>query len=242
MSRVRALEELAISYPPLIRAHHGVRPSSNGDSFVKRSLLAATVILLSISLPPPSALGTSRLPPQEVVKSTADQVLRVLETEQDALRAHPERLYEVVNQYILPNFSFPAMSRLVLGRHWRSATEAQRQDFTNAFRSLLVRTYAESLIDYTGVPVNYLPVRMDDKAKDAIVQTEIEPAGRPPVAISYRLRALGGEWKVIDVIVEGVSLVMNYRTELNTEISQSGLDTVIRDLENRARNAELANP
>ncbi len=126
------------------------------------------------------------------------------------------------------------MSRLVLGRYWRSATDLQREQFTNAFRSLLVRTYAESLIDYTGVPIRYLPVHMDEEAKDAIVQTEIHQSGRPAVDINYRLRLLRDEWKVIDVIVEGVSLITNYRSEFSTQIGQSGLDSVIRSLEARA--------
>lgn len=200
---------------------------------MKQNFLAAILVLLSVCFFPTSAFCTPRLPPQDVVKSTADQVLHVLETEQEELRAHPERIYDVVNKYILPTFSFHAMSRLVLGRHWRSATDLQREQFTNAFRSLLVRTYAESLIDYTGVPIRYLPVHMDEKAKDATVQTEIEPSGRPAVAISYRLRLIRGEWKVIDVIVEGVSLVTNYRTEFSNEINQSGLDSLIHSLEAR---------
>lgn len=170
-----------------------------------------------------------------MVKNTADQVLRVLEAEQAELRAHPERIYDLVNEYILPNFSFAAMSRLVLGRHWRSATDRQREQFTEAFRSLLVRTYAESLIDYTGVPIRYLATHEDANAKNATVHTEIEPSGRPPVAISYRLRLINGEWKVIDVVVEGVSLVTSYRTEFSTQISQTGLDGLIRGLQARAQ-------
>jgi phospholipid transport system substrate-binding protein len=208
---------------------------------VKQGFLVAIPVLLSVCFYPPSTFCTPKLPPQEVVKSTADQVLHVLETEQEELRAHPERIYDVVNKYILPTFSFPAMSRLVLGRHWRSATDKQRDQFTNAFRSLLVRTYAESLIDYTGVPIRYLPVHMDEKARDAIVQTEIEPPGRRPVAISYRLRLIGGEWKVIDVIVEGISLVTNYRTEFSNEIRQRGLDTLISNLEARDPSPATAN-
>lgn len=207
---------------------------SDGDWFVKQSFLVAILVLLNVCSFSTSASGTPRLQPLDVVKSTADQVLRILETEQEVLRAHPERLYEVVQQYILPTFSFPAMSRLVLGRYWRSATDLQREQFTNAFRSLLVRTYAESLIDYTGVPIRYLPVHMDEKAKDAVVQTEIHPSGRPAVDINYRLRLLRDEWKVIDVIVEGVSLITNYRSEFSTQIGQSGLDSVIRSLEARA--------
>ena len=208
---------------------------TDGDESVKPRFLEALFVLLSLCLVANTAFAAPRLAPEEVVKGTADQVLEVLDTEQEQLRAHPERIYEVVNKYILPTFSFPAMSRLVLGRHWRSATESQREQFTNAFRSLLVRTYAESLIDYAGVPIRYLPVHMDETAKDATVNTEIEPSGRPPVAISYRLRLLSGEWKVIDVVVEGVSLVTNYRTEFSTEINRSGLDSLIRSLEARAR-------
>lgn len=202
--------------------------------FVNVGFLASVLALVSICVFPTSAFCTPKLPPQDVVKRTADQVLRVLEAEQQELRAHPERLYEVVNKYILPNFSFPAMSRLVLGRHWRSATDQQRAQFTEAFRSLLVRTYADSLIDYTGVPIRYLPVHMDEKAKDATVHTEIQPATGSAVTISYRLRLINGEWKVIDVVVEGVSLITNYRTEFSAEISQTGLDSLIRNLEDRA--------
>ncbi|MGF1614325.1 MAG: phospholipid-binding protein MlaC [Gammaproteobacteria bacterium] len=195
-----------------------------------RAALIASACIFSVS-----ALGAPRLTPQEVVQNTAEQVLRILDGEQEKLKQDPERLHEVVEDYIVPNFSFTTMSRLVLGRHWQRANDRQREQFTQAFRSLLVTTYTQSLLDYTGVPIRYLPVHMGADADSATVRTEILPPARPPVAIGYRLRLIRGEWKVIDVVVEGVSLVTNYRTEFSTEISQRGLDGLIRSLEARAQ-------
>ena len=203
---------------------------------MKQHTLAA-LVLATFGLATGATSPAAALLPQEVVKSTADQVLRVLSAEQKDLRQHPERIYDVVNEYILPNFSFEVMSRLVLGRHWRTASEAQRDQFAKAFRTLLVRTYANSLLDYTDVPIRYLPVHVDTDAKDATVNTEVQQKGGAPMAISYRLRLLGGQWKVIDVVVEGVSLVTNYRSEFSTEISKAGLDGLISKLQTRNHEA-----
>lgn len=208
----------------------------NGGWFVKQHTLAA-LVLATFGLATGATSPAAALLPQEVVKSTADQVLRVLSAEQKDLRQHPERIYDVVNEYILPNFSFEVMSRLVLGKHWRTASETQRDQFAKAFRTLLVRTYANSLLDYTDVPIRYLPVHVDTDAKDATVNTEVQQKGGAPMAISYRLRLLGGQWKVIDVVVEGVSLVTNYRSEFSTEISKAGLDGLISNLQTRNHEA-----
>ncbi|HEB95597.1 MAG TPA: ABC transporter substrate-binding protein, partial [Sedimenticola thiotaurini] len=129
-------------------------------------------------------------------------------------------------------FDFERMSRLALGRHWRKASEQQRQAFVAAFRQLLVRTYATALLNYSDEQIVYKPLRQEPTGKEAVVNTLVSEPGGAPVPIDYRLH-LGsdGHWRVYDVIVDGVSLVSNYRSSFGSEIRRRGMDGLIRKLE-----------
>jgi phospholipid transport system substrate-binding protein len=172
--------------------------------------------------------------PQELVKQTTDQMLSKLRDEHQVIDQHPERIYELVNQIVLPHFDFERMSSLVLGKHWRTASPDQRQRFVEQFRNLLVRTYAKSLSSYTDNKVNFLPFRGGPDQDDVTVRTEVEQPGGFPIPIDYSLYLdKGGEWKVYDVVVDGVSLVTNYRTTFANQIRQESLDKLIAALATR---------
>lgn len=171
--------------------------------------------------------------PQELVKQTTDQMLSKLRDERQVIDQHPERIYDLVDQIVLPHFDFERMSQLVLGKYWRSASPEQRQRFVEQFRNLLVRTYAKSLSSYTDNKVNFLPFRGGPTPQDVTVRTEVEQPGGFPIPIDYSLYLKDDEWKVYDVVVDGVSLVTNYRTTFANQIRQDGLDKLIATLANR---------
>ncbi|HSH30985.1 MAG TPA: ABC transporter substrate-binding protein [Thiohalobacter sp.] len=167
--------------------------------------------------------------PMKVVRETSEQVFAELRRNGDLDR---EQLNDLIERVILPHVDFEAFSRLTLARYWRDASETQRRDFTREFRSLLVRTYATSLSEYSGEKVEYLRERMEDEGR-ALVNTRIVRPDGPPIPVDYRLRLNGDKWQVYDIMIDGVSLIINYRSSFQQTIRQQGLDALIRQLAER---------
>lgn len=176
-------------------------------------------------------------PPQDVVQETSTQMLDALRQNRATIDREPGQIYPLVNRIVLPNFDFELMSRWVLGRAWQQATPEQRRQFTEEFRTLLVRTYAKALLEYANDKIQILPQASAASGDDTTVKTEVRPKAGQPIQINYNMH-LGNEgWKVYDVTVDGVSLVTSYRSTFTTQIRDNGMDAVIADL--RQRNARL---
>jgi len=173
--------------------------------------------------------------PEALVKETTEQVLAALEENAQLIEEDPQKLQSIVSDIVLPHFDFALMSRLVLARYWREASPEQQQQFVGEFRQLLIRTYGTSLSHYSGQKVEFLPSQPDPNPKRASVRTLIRQTDGPPVPVTYQLRQTGDSWKVFDVVIEGVSLVQNYRSSFAAEIQQSGLDALIARI--HARNS-----
>jgi len=165
--------------------------------------------------------------PQQLVQSTSDQVLARLKQDHDKLQKNPDLIYPLVEDLVLPHFDFTKMSQWVLGVNWRRASDTQKDQFTAQFRTLLVRTYAKALLEYTDQKINYLPLHAADDARTVTVRTEIHQAGGQNIPVDYRMYHKGDSWKVYDISIDGVSLVSNYRTSFNNEIRQGGIDKLI---------------
>ena len=170
---------------------------------------------------------------EDIVKSTADQVIKKIAENRAGLDAHPEQLYDLINDLVIPHFDFTSMSKWVLGNNWRQASDEQREKFVNEFRTLLVRTYARALLEYSDQQINYLPVQSDPNSNLVVVKTEVQSTGSPPVPIDYRMHVSNGGWKVVDVIVDGISLVATYRGSFASEIRKNGIDALISKLTER---------
>lgn len=175
--------------------------------------------------------------PQELVKQTADKMLAKLKEERQVIDKQPGRIYELVSSIVLPHFDFETMAKRVLGKHWKDASETQRARFTEEFRTLLVRTYAKSLTEYTDQQITYLPLKGDAKAGDVTVRSEVSQPGGFPIEITYGLHQVSSEWKVYDVTIDKVSLATNYRTSFSNEVRQGGIDKLIEKLADRNRKA-----
>lgn len=173
--------------------------------------------------------------PEALVKDTTEKVLAALENHQDEIKANPQAVMPLVRDIVLPQFDFVQMSKLVLARNWREASPEQQQRFVEEFRELLIRTYGTSLSQYSGQKVNYLPNPPSPQPDRATVRTEIVQSSGPPIPVVYQLRQGKDGWKVFDVVIEGVSLVQNYRSTFNSEIQQGGIDGLISKLSERNR-------
>ena len=168
--------------------------------------------------------------PDALVKRTAEDVLTVVKTDKDIQAGDQQKIYALAEEKILPNFNFDRVSRLVLGKNWTKATPEQKTAFQAEFRTLLIRTYATALSKYKNQTIEYKPLRMADGANTASVKTQILQPGGQPIEVDYTLAKETDAWKVYDIVIEGVSLVTNYRGQFATEVRQNGLDSLIKKL------------
>jgi phospholipid transport system substrate-binding protein len=176
--------------------------------------------------------------PEAVVKETSDGVINRIESQRSALEANPEQVYDLVNELVIPHFDFVSMSKWVLGKNWKSASESQRTEFIGQFKTLLVRTYARALLEYSGQEVKYFPVEQKPESNLAVVKTELTSTGSQPFPVAYRMHQANEEWKVVDVAVDGVSLVSTYRGSFAAQIKKEGFDSLIKKLADK--NEKLA--
>jgi phospholipid transport system substrate-binding protein len=129
------------------------------------------------------------------------------------------------------------VARLILGRHWRGASEAQQKDYLELFRAYALDSLASKLHLYKGQQFEVTDSRVADK-RDALVTTEILSNDRPPLHVAWRIRERdGGELVAIDVIVESVSLIITQRSEFASVIERRGLDGLLDELRSRLSNA-----
>ncbi len=177
-----------------------------------------------------AAAGNSAEDPLKFVQSTVDQVIPEVTNRKDELSAEPGKIYELVDQVILPRFDFVRMSQLVLGKHWRRATPEQKQAFVREFRELLIRTYATALLNYSGQDIVYLPVRAGKDVRKVTVNTQVREVGAPAIPVDYRLWRSDEGWKVYDVSIDSISLVSNYRSSFASQIRRYKLDGLIAKL------------
>ena len=176
--------------------------------------------------------------PDELVKRTAEDVLTIIKSDKDIQAGNQEKLFALTEEKILPNFKFDKVSRLVLGKNWTKATPDQKTAFQSEFKSLLLRTYATALSKYKNQTIEYAPLRMADGATTASVKTSIVQSGGQPIAVNYTLeKQVDATWKVYDIVIEGVSLVTNYRGQFAQEIRQNGLDSLIKKLADKNKAA-----
>jgi phospholipid transport system substrate-binding protein len=189
-----------------------------------KQLIAAFGLLLA------SSLAFAGEGPDELVKRTADDVLAVVKSDKDIQAGNQDKIFKLAEEKILPNFNFEKVSRLVLGKNWTKATPEQQAAFQNEFKTLLLRTYATALSKYKNQVIEYKPLRLPEGSNSATVKTSIVQQGGQPIAVDYALEKKADDWKVYDIVIEGVSLVTNYRSQFAQEIRQNGLDSLIKKL------------
>lgn len=180
-----------------------------------------------------SALGAAawgQTPPDVLVRTTVEEVLAVLKQNQDR-----RVLQDIAEKKVLPHFDFRAMTQLAMGKSWRDATPDQRKALENAFRSLLVRTYTTALAEAANLErkVEVKPLQLKPGDDYTTVRTLVKEPGRQPLSIDYRMTLTDKAWKVTDIVAENASLVISYRGTFTTEIGRSGIDGLIKVLEEK---------
>ena len=169
--------------------------------------------------------------PDLLAREVTDKIVVLLKANKNVYTKDHKKLYAMVDEHVLPNFDFRAMSRTVLGRYWRTADEEQRARFTREFRDLLVRTYATALLKYNDETIVYLPFRLSPDERTATVKSEVRRTdGGPPIAINYSFYRTDAGWKVYDVTIEGASLVTTYQSTYSARVQREGVNALIVNL------------
>jgi phospholipid transport system substrate-binding protein len=208
-------------------------------SFGSIGLWLASLLLFALT-----ARAEANVPPEQMLESVTQEMISVLKREKEAVKKQPTKLFDLVEEVLLPHVDMDVMSRFVLGRHWRTATAEQRQRFSAEFKNLLIRFYVSALLDdpsqidellaNTDNLITYLPTTVDDSTRKTTVRAEVHmPNGGPKVPVTFSLFRRDGQWLLYDVNVDGISLVTNYRSSFSTEVSREGLDTLIQRLAER---------
>jgi phospholipid transport system substrate-binding protein len=203
-------------------------------------MLRRHVLLLIALLPLVAAVSAFAASDEAtaLVKRTSEQMLRTLEARRAEVDRNPARIYGMIDTILAPHFDFQRITQGALGQYWRQASPDQQRQLVDGFKQVLVRTYARSLLSYSGQEIRYLPVKPGSKANTVTVSTEIQDRGAAPIPVDYRMYNGGGGWKVYDVVINNASLVGNYRSSFATEIRQHGVDGLIGKLNDMNRKGQ----
>ena len=200
---------------------------------LKKLIVLATVV---VGLNSQSALAQES--PDALVRKNTTEILAALKSDKDLAAGNQKKIEKLADEKILPLFNFVRMTQLAVGRNWRDASDAQKKSLTDEFRTLLVRTYSTSLTQFRNQTIDVKPLKVAAADTEVVVKTQVIQPGGQPIPIDYSMEKSGDSWKVYDVLIDGVSLVTNYRSSFNTEIQKSGIDGLIKSLSERnAKNA-----
>jgi len=202
-------------------------------TLVQAVLLAALAGLAHAQVP-------QDLAPDALVKTVTLEVVELIARDKEIQSGNRAKLIGLIEEKVLPHFNFTAMTALAMGQSWNKTTPEQKKILTQEFRMLLVRTYASALAAYSDQKLDFRPLRAKATDTDVTVNVRVLQSGAQPVPIDYNMEKTSSGWKVYDVMVGGVSLVANYRTEFSNVVRESGIDGLIRNLQSKNRQPQPA--
>ncbi|CAG4882593.1 conserved exported protein of unknown function [Georgfuchsia toluolica] len=185
-------------------------------------LVVATLLIGSAAAEP--------IAPDTLVKNVTSDVLNIVSKDPEIQSGNTAKAIALVEAKLLPDFDFKRMTALAMGKDWRQASLDQQSALTSEFRTLLVRTYSRALTAYKNQTIDYKPAKIADDETDVMVRTEIKQPGAKSVSIDYAMEKLDSTWKVYDITVSGISLVLSFRDQFSAEVRSGGIDGLIKTL------------
>lgn len=169
--------------------------------------------------------------PVEVIESAVDELASALDGRRDVLAEDRDELYKIIDGILLPRFDRTYAARLVLARHWKTASDDQKRRFIDAYYNSMLQRYADGVLDFQEDQIEILAFRGDLSKPRVQAKTMVRLDDGSRVPVDYAFVNRNDAWKIFDVTVEGVSFVRNFRAELDSEIRETSLDAVIERLE-----------
>ena len=194
-----------------------------------KPLLAVLSCLFLFSTP----AVAQNLGPEDLVRKVTADVLDTIKSDTQLQAGDRRKELALAEQKILPHVDFREATRLAVGRAWNSATPEQQERLVGEFRSMLVRIYSNAIDVYRGQTMKVLPMRTPPGADEAVVRNQYLRPGQTPVSAEYAMRKTAEGWKIYDITVEGVSLVLTYRAEFDQVTRASGIDGLIKRLQEK---------
>lgn len=194
--------------------------------------------------PSSSLAGAEAVPAgeaQQLIERRVEELRVAVVQDEEGIKRDPNRAMALVDRIVSPTVDTIRIGKLILGKHWQTATPEQRQQFVDGYRKLLLRTYAVHVSDYADVKVAYLPLRSASRERGPVmVRTQVSHGNKPPINVDYRLYQNDGAWKVFDVAADGISLVATFRSSVDAVVQRVGIDGLIADL--NAKNQQPIRP
>ena len=176
-------------------------------------------------------VSAQELGPEELVKKVTSEVMEAIKSDKQLAAGDKQKALKLAEEKILPHVDFEEATRLAVGRSWTQATPEQKKKLVQEFRNMLVRTYSNAISAYQGQQMKVLPVRMKQGDDEVTVHNQFtRPGAGKPVLVDYSMRKSGEGWKIYDIVIEGVSLVLTYRSEFDAIARQEGIDGLIKRL------------
>jgi len=185
--------------------------------------------------------AAQELAPDQLVQKITEEVLAAIKSDKQLAAGDRQKAMMLAEEKVLPYIDFEEAPRIAVGRAWPQATPEQRKKLVAEFRNMLVRTYSNAIETYEGQTLKVLPARggKQDAKDEATVRAQFVRAGGKPLPIEFQMRKNGQTWKVYDIAVEGISLVLTYRSEFDVVVKQEGIDGLIKRLTQKNNPAKL---
>jgi phospholipid transport system substrate-binding protein len=194
--------------------------------------LVTFAFIAALALALPDAEAANR--PNEVIEDAVDLLNEGLNGRKEELATDEAALRAFIDGILLPRFDREFAAGAVLGKHWRTASDEQKDRFVSAFYSALLQRYADGILEFDMGRVEILPYKGDASKRTTVVKTNVRLDDGSKIPVHYTLVNREDQWRMFDVKIEGISYVINYRKELDSEIRSTSLDAVINRLEREA--------
>jgi phospholipid transport system substrate-binding protein len=171
--------------------------------------------------------------PEQLVQKVTEEVLGTIKKDKQLAAGDKQKALKLAEEKVLPHIDFEEATRLAVGRAWKEASPEQRKTLVDEFRKMLVRTYSNGIESYQGQTMKILPPRGKQGGDDATVRAQFIRAGGQPLPLEFQARKTPQGWKIYDIAIEGVSLVLTYRSEFDTVVKQGGIDALIKRLRDK---------
>ena len=175
--------------------------------------------------------------PMVIIETTTGKMIEQLQLKKQEIKNDPTIVMSIVEELLIPHFAANTISRKVLAKHARTITIENKDQFTSAFRFYMVRFYSKIFAEYTNQTFKYFQAPTYIGKKRVTVKTQLIQQGGKPIAIDYKMQRSGDSWKIIDLKIEGISMVLSNKRQFGKQISRDGIDTVIAKLEYKNQKA-----
>tara|TARA_Y100001970_G_C14199571_1_gene840287 strand:- start:1130 stop:1717 length:588 start_codon:yes stop_codon:yes gene_type:complete len=178
----------------------------------------------------PSVSLASENSPDGFLKDSVQEVMLFISENKSRLEEDDRYLTQKMNEIVIPKLDIELMSRIVVGKkNWGNISDEEKKNFILAFRNLMVKTYMKSLTAFEGEKIKFLPY-VPGKRPDIAKVKSIYLLSEGEIPVSYRLRKTNNNWKVYDIIIDGISLLKNYRSDFKSHINDFGIVSLIDKL------------